>query len=106
MKEVSNYKVFIYGKPNGYQNTRARIYCYGKNGTLVAILKFLDPDMPFRDDYELGRTTHIHIPSCRIEAVLDTLRNEKPIYIHFVSDTGAIATSKEPTGEEESDRRG
>lgn len=50
----------------------------------------------------LGRI-FVHYNISQFEALLDTLRNEKPIYLYYHSPSNAgLQTGREPVGEEES----
>jgi hypothetical protein len=65
-----------------------------------------DPDAPLPEAQQLNATYvsfyyHLH----QLDALVDMLRNEKPVYVMFNNDNGwansRISTSDEPVGEGE-----
>ena len=98
---VTSYHILIYGSAQGYQTNRAQIQL--KNGnTVVAWIRFNDPDMVFEADSNTGGIIKMHLPSTMFQSVLDILRNEKPINIYFAQGRGFFGTStSEPVGEAE-----
>ncbi len=57
--------------------------------------------MFFEPDYEDGGIIRMHLPSAMFGPVLDTLRNEKPMYIYFAAGRAFLSSSREAVGEEE-----
>ena len=100
-KEIERYHILVYGGPEGYQDTRAEIALYDKNNNVVGFIRFIDSGMKFEKDYISMDIIRMHLPSNMFINVIDILRNEKPIYIHFTANRGFLTTSKEPVGEEE-----
>jgi hypothetical protein len=102
MPEVTQYRVLIYGSPDGFLNRRAEIRVYeGEN--LLGNIRFHDPGRPFPND---GQSTTgsiiMRLPSTMFSNVLDLLRNEKPIDYSFKSGHAVLGTSEsEPVGEAE-----
>ena len=81
----------------------AGIYLYEGNKYRGYVYFFPDgtPLAPPVQDTANGRI-FLHFNLCQFHAVLDTLRNEKPIYIAYMSPTNAdLRSGKEPVGEEE-----
>ena len=48
-----------------------------------------------------GQITNVVLPKDQYLAVVDILRNEKPVYLHTSDTTARISTSSEDVGEEE-----
>lgn len=82
MPAVTSYHVLFYGSPEGYITNRAQIALYNGN-TVVAYLRFNDPEMIFENDSMSGSTIYMHLPSSMFANVIDVLRNEKPINVYF-----------------------
>ena len=101
MPAVKDYHVLFYGGPNGYQTNRAQIALYNASGTVIAYLRFEDPNMAFPSDSESKGVIYMHLPSSQLCCVLDVLRNEDPINVYFVGGHAFLGTSKEPVGEGE-----
>jgi hypothetical protein len=99
--EITSYHILFYGGPDGYQTNRAQIAVFDPNGQAAGFIRFNDPGQVFESDYDGGGIIRMHLPSAMFENVLDVLRNEKPVYIHFAAGSGFLSTSKEPVGEEE-----
>ena len=99
--EIKKYVVMFYGSPSGYQTNRSQIILYGTTNKIIGWIRFNDPGMNFENDYESGGKIRMHLPSSCMVSVLDTLRNEKPVYIYFAQNRGFLSTSAEPVGEEE-----
>lgn len=99
--EVKNYHIMFYGGPEGHQNNRVLISLYDKCGNTVGRIRFCDPEIPLEPDTENSGVVELYMPSSMFLNVVDTLRNEKPIYLYFVDDRGFLTTSKEPVGEGE-----
>lgn len=98
---IGSYSVLFYGSPSGYQTNRAQIQLKDTNGKVVAWIRFNDPGQFFENDYESSGIIRMHLPSAMFENVIDVLRNEKPVYIYFVSGRAFLGTSSEPIGEGE-----
>jgi hypothetical protein len=99
--EITDYHIFFYGGPDGYQTNRAQVAVFDANGQVAAFIRFNDPGQVFEADYESGGIIRMHLPSAMFENVIDVLRNEKPVYVHLAAGSGFLSTSKEPVGEEE-----
>ena len=101
MASIGSYSVLFYGSPSGYQTNRAQIQLKDTSGKVVAWIRFNDPGQFFENDYESSGIIRMHLPSTMFENVIDVLRNEKPLYIYFVSGRAFLGTSSEPIGEGE-----
>lgn len=104
--EVSTYKVFCYGGPDGNGGVDAMVSLGIPEGW--AFLRFY-PDgatIPAnsKSTHRTGKPLYyVNYRYAQFGNVVDILRNEKPIRFFFRDDTMAayITTAKEPVGEEE-----
>jgi hypothetical protein len=99
---IDNYKVVLYGKNQTPESLVAFIHCF--NGvTNVLSCEFYADGSTIPDNRFGGCRVGLAYPWSRFGAVLDVLRNEKPIYYGFIFSTklGYISTQSEPVGEEE-----
>jgi hypothetical protein len=102
MANVANYHVLVYGTPDGYQDNRSQIALYGDAGNVLGYARFHDPGALVPNDAVVGGQIVMHLPSSAFQAVLDVLRNEKPINFYFASGHAFLGTgSVEPVGEAE-----
>lgn len=107
---IDQYLVRHYGRKSGEgeDDTLANIICY-KNREIVGYINFyLEGHVPESKLEILGSGSAkqyimLNFEISRISEILDTLRQEKPIFIEVDSDqkVGALGTSSEPIGEEE-----
>ena len=66
-------------------------------------VRFVVNGSTFPADYIYGSNViMMHLPESMIDKVMDLLRNEKPIYVYFVSNHGFLGTASESVGEGES----
>ena len=102
MANITQYHVLFYGTSDGYQGNRAQIGLY-EGGKCVGYVRFHDPGMPFpADGPQANGQLVMHMPSTMFDAVIDVLRNEKPINFYFTSNHCFLGTgSTEPVGEGE-----
>jgi hypothetical protein len=100
MARVEKYHVLFYGSPEGYMNKRAQIALF-EGGDIVGFIRFHDPGMPFPDERESDGKVFMHLPSDMLGAVIDVLRNERPIDIDFRSGRAFLGTALEVVGEAE-----
>ncbi|MGC9469837.1 MAG: hypothetical protein ACP5HS_14675 [Anaerolineae bacterium] len=99
---IDAYKVVLYGKNRTPEHLVAFIHCYSK-GINVASCEFYADENVMPDNRYGGCRVGLAYPWSRFSAVLDVLRNEKPVYYGFIFSTkvGYIATHAEPAGEGE-----
>ena len=88
---------------------RAMIWLYDENKATFANARFyMNPnDVPAHDTKASNGFVACHYPPEQYSDVLDLLRNEEPVYLHF-SDTnkmGYFSTAPEPVGEGELQQR-
>lgn len=103
-------------KINGGASGRvALLLCYN-GGSFVGRIDFYPDGEDLTEDYlwhpgGTGEYVVLHMPMSRLEAVLSTVRQEKPLHLYINVDRGTGATTrgngylttseKEPVGEEE-----
>ncbi len=112
IKPFDGYKIRIYGGDSG---RAAFVACYSDHH-YVGLINFYPDGAALPDDYLWHPTPTdeyviLHMPASRLDAVLSTLRQERPLYLSINANRGAgTATSgmgfpstsdKEPVGEEE-----
>jgi hypothetical protein len=104
-KEIANYSVSIYSNAEpGHMS--AAVLLFDKTGKRVAFLRFYPPDATspaneLRPDLGYALVSY---PQSALSAVVEILRNEKPLYFIWHDDVpgrchGAVGTSREPVGE-------
>ncbi|MFM2483309.1 hypothetical protein [Celerinatantimonas sp. YJH-8] len=100
--EIDNYRVYHYNQDNGYQQT-AVINCYYDNAFKGSLYFYQEgASIPASSKTSAGYL-YLRFSGSQLGSILDTLRQEKPLYIGF-NDTnlwGGLSTSNEPIGEEE-----
>ena len=109
-KDIDRYLVRHYGRKSGEgeDDTLANIICY-KNSEIVGYINFyLDGHVPESklETSGTGSTNEfimLRFPVDRINEILDTLRQEKPVHIAVnpIYKIGWVGTGDEPIGEEE-----
>jgi len=95
-KEVENYSVTIYMDPG--QSRGAEIWFRDKDNRSAGRIYFVDKEAESGKNFvDRGGNPVVHLPLSMFEAVMDLIRNEKPLYFG----ERALSTSKEPIGEAE-----
>ena len=100
---VDGYRVYFYGGSDGYKSTRANINLLDSKGEIMGIIKFHEEGQEFGEDYQSKDIIWMHQPASMLMNVVDLLRNEKPIFIHFAAKRAFLSTSEEPIGEGDDD---
>ena len=96
---VEGYRIYFYGSAEGYKSSRANINLLDAKGKIIAVIKFHDQEAKFGEDYQTEEIIWMHLPSNMLHSVVDVLRNEEPIFIHFAAKSAFLSTSEEPIGE-------
>jgi hypothetical protein len=100
VKEVTGYEIRIYGTQDGWAGTRSLIILY--NGeTAIGYIRFREAGADLPNDSQSGSRIVMYLPVAQFNAVVDVLRNEKPIYLVFTDNHAFLSTSTEPVGEGE-----
>jgi hypothetical protein len=100
-KQIASYSLLIYGGETGYVNHRAQIQLRDTSGQPIAWVRFIPPGVPFPADSEQDGIIRMHLPDTMFQSVLDVLRQERPLFIHFAQGRGFLSSAIEPVGEEE-----
>ena len=95
-KEVNNYSVTIYTDPG--QSRGAEIWFKDKDNRSAGRIYFVESEKESGKNFvDRGGNPVVHLPFSMFEAVMNVIRNEKPLYF---GDRG-LSTSSEPIGEAE-----
>ena len=102
-KEIGTYEVLII---SGYSNANqiGFIYFNGPSGEYVGYAGIIKDGTPLPGNVQWPNgLLNIYFHEAEFVPVLDTLRNEKPMYVKFNTDLkwGSVGTGKEPVGEQE-----
>jgi hypothetical protein len=97
---IEKYKVVLYGKDATSGDLVAYIHCYCADKNVMTCEFYTDGSALPENRFKGGRVGLVY-PWSRFGAVLDVLRNEKPLYHGFIMSTkvGYVATQLEPVGE-------
>lgn len=97
---IDKYKVVLYGKDATGGDLVAFIHCYHNNKNVMSCEFYRDGSTLPENRHKGGRVGLTYHWS-HLEAILDVLRNEKPLYFGFIESTkvGYVSTQREPTGE-------
>ena len=97
---IDKYKVVLYGEDALAGNLVAYIHCYHGGKNMMTCEFYSDGSALPQNRYKGGRVGLVY-PWSRFSAVLDVLRNERPLYFGFIMSTkvGYVATHLEPVGE-------
>lgn len=109
VNQVERYRLQFYGaSSSGLSDLRAWLYLYGSGNTtgVVGTIGFYPPEtLAHRQDAVdgLGRPQG-NMSVNELVAVMDMLRMEKPVYVHWSENFRQVLldTGPEPAGEEES----
>ena len=104
--ELETYNVYYFGKKDS--SNKAIIYARDAQGHVRVFMLFMENGTELHDSIE---DVVDGVPRCRLwyhidqfPAVIDILRNEQPVYVHYSNPTFAhIFTGSEPIGEGELD---
>ena len=99
---IDRYSVVLYGKNRTPESLVAFIHCFS-GGMNVLSCEFYADDSAVPDNRYGGCRVGLAYPWSRFSAVLDVLRNEKPVYYGYIFSTklGYLATQQELVGEGE-----
>ena len=77
------------------------IFLYNTNNATIANLYFGNDNRPPPASSYTGNKYVFYYRARDWPHVVDILRNEKPLFIHWFSTSGYLGTDREPVGEEE-----
>jgi hypothetical protein len=97
---IDAYKVVLYGKDATGGNLVGFIHCY-YNSRNVMTCEFYRDGTSLPENRNAGGRVGLTYYWSHFSAVMDVLRNEKPLYFGFIDSTkvGYLATYAEPVGE-------
>jgi len=101
---ITQYNYQFHGGPNGYQGNRAVLRLLnGTTSVAYVYFKVAGTTLPADADAGSGGFSWIrmYMPETAIPAVIDMVRNEKPLSVYFASGSGFLLTGNEPIGEAE-----
>ncbi|SHO56504.1 hypothetical protein VQ7734_02273 [Vibrio quintilis] len=102
--KIEQYQVQHFAGGTGYF-LKAMIWLYDEDHATFANVRFYkDPDdVPAQDTKASSGFIACHYPPEDYADVIDLLRNEKPLYLHYsdTSQMGYFSTAPEPVGEGE-----
>ena len=105
LHEVGTYKVLlITGYSGGGGNQIGFVYFYEPSGSYVGYVGVIKDGAPLPANVQWPNgVLNIYFHEAELVALLDTLRNERPVYVRFNTDLkwGSVGTDREPVGEEE-----
>ena len=103
MAEVKNYAVRFQGGPGGSgMGVRAQIHLFGESNKMEGAIDFFDEGVRLKKKKKKGHI-YMALHISQLLAVVDILRNEKPIFIEWQEkgQNAYLGTSQEPVGEGE-----
>jgi hypothetical protein len=101
MAQIASYNYQFHGGPNGYAGNRAIIRLVDVDGNQAAYIHFIPSGQSIPNDINSPPWPRMYMPETALPAVIDMLRNEKPIYFYFAASSGFLHTGTEPIGEAE-----
>lgn len=105
LHEVGTYQVLlITGYAGGGGNQIGFVYFYEPSGNYIGYVGVIKDGAPLPANVQWSNgVLNIYFHEAELVALLDTLRNERPVFVRFHTDLkwGSVGTDKEPVGEEE-----
>lgn len=103
--EIENYSVLLLtGYSGGGGNQIGFVYLYGPANTYLGYVGIIKDGVPLPANVQHSNgVLNIYFHEAELVALLDTLRNEKPIFVRFHTtlNWGSVGTNLEPVGEAE-----
>jgi len=102
-KEIGTYEVLMI---SGYSNPDqiGFVYLNDPSGAYIGYVGVIKSGAPLPANVQWANgVLNIYFHDAQFGALLDTLRNERPMYVKYNTDLkwGSIGTAKEPVGEQE-----
>ncbi len=97
---IDKYEVVLYGKDATDGDLAAYIHCF-HNEKIVASCSFCRDGSTLPENRNQGGRVWLIYPWSHFGAMVDVLRNEKPLHFGFIESTklGYVSTQSEPVGE-------
>jgi hypothetical protein len=103
--EVGTYRILmISGYGGGGGNQIAFVYFYEPSGKYIGYVGIIKDGAPLPGNVQWPNgVLNIYFHEAEFVALLDTLRNERPVYIRYHTNLkwGSVGTDREPIGEQE-----
>ena len=103
--EIGTYRVLlISGYSGGGGNQIGFVYFYEPSGKYVGYVGIIKDGAPLPDNVQWANgLLNIYFHEAELVALLDTLRNERPVHVRYHTDLkwGSVGTDREPVGEQE-----
>ena len=103
MSTIQHYAIRFHGGLKGEgTGIRAHIHLFDDQNKMVGRIDFFDTNLTLPNDRK-DDMIHMSMPADQIHAVVDVLRNEKPIYLKWQEtlQNAYLGTGQEPVGEGE-----
>ena len=103
MPEIKQYAIRFHGGPEGSgSGIRAQIHLFDSQNRMVGAVDFYEDSHSLPEDSQ-QELIRMAMPSSQAYAVIDMLRNEKPIFLEWQATlkNAYLGTSQEPVGEGE-----
>lgn len=97
--EIKTYEVRFYGGTKGHLKSRSQITLYGDDEKRLGFIRFQDPEA-LEDDEQRGELITMHLPTTMLPAVLDLLRHETSLTLHFAAGKGFLTLGQVEVGDE------
>ena len=104
--QFDGYWFRIHGRDGS--STAATIFCRDSNTTVAWLIFNYGTETTEARLTSSGNTILLYYPASMLGTIFDTLRSEKPLFVHMNPDInwGYITSSVEPVGEEEGNLMG
>ena len=103
-KEISKYELLLISNYNVNPNQIAFVYFRDPGDAYLGYAGIIKTGAPLPPNVQFANgILNIYFHEILLSPMLDTLRNEKPVFVKFNTDLkwGSVGTGKEPTGEQE-----
>jgi hypothetical protein len=99
--EITSYTYYLFSSREDWR--KAVAVCAGSGGQTV-YLYFIGGSTPLEPAQKTGADYSLFFRHADMPLVIDMLRNEKPVFVHYIPDgtnNSRISTTSEPVGEGE-----
>lgn len=102
--EIATYQLLLISGYTGVSNQIGFVYFNDKTGKYIGYAGIIRDSSPLPPNVQWPNgILNIYFHESEMVSLLDTLRNEKPIFVQFNTDLkwGSVGTDLEPVGEQE-----